>query len=287
MDMRLRITLLFVILGLVAAMGERSEAAIRRFQRNSCCPQVVCCPTVTTMTPQAAPAVARVRTYSESDTPDEEHDIDGDRLTEVAATDGVAINAPIPTHDLFLGSDRKIPKTTIARGGSNETFADVDALIAFFESPLRKQERLWRTVIMPTTKERNAEVELVNVKVRDAWIYEISRQGDNDFLLMLGVHPDRDQGKYVIAEVSAINVQSPDVLELWMLRKSFRTQYEDHTNKPLPMGHTQPRKPLHVRISGSIFLDTDHPRGTVGHGDIKNFTSWEIHPITSITILGE
>ena len=41
--------------------------------------------------------------------------------------------------------------------------------------------------------------------------------------------------------------------------------------------------PLAVAVTGSLFFDMDHVAGVVGTGDFKPDTSWEIHPVTSIT----
>ena len=144
----------------------------------------------------------------------------------------------------------------------------------------------WRSWL-PSFGKRNEEVEMVNVTVNDAWIYEISRQSDCDYHLLIGVHPSNDEGKYLNAEISSINLDSPDAMHLWNVRKSFRQQYQDQMGKSLPAGRSfaQPTPPIHIRVSGSIFLDADHDRREVGHHDIKNFTSWEIHPITKIEIL--
>jgi hypothetical protein len=195
------------------------------------------------------------------------------------------LNVSIPADDLFEGEHRMTPKTTVVHGGDAVAFNDPGELIDYFESPLRQQEQWWGTTIKKTTEERNPDIEMVNVTVNDAWIYEISHQADNDYHLLIGISPDTDDGRYMNAEISGINPDSPDASDLWALRQSFKQQYETSTHKSLPSGYTQPRSPIHIRVSGSIFLDADHGRSAVGHGDIKNFTSWEIHPITAIQIL--
>jgi hypothetical protein len=199
----------------------------------------------------------------------------------------LAFDAAITDDDIWNGHDRQTAKTTIVHGGEEQAFQDVDGLLAFFESPTRIQENWWGTIITQQTDDRNSEIELVNVTVQDAWIYEISRQNDHDYHLLIGIHPDLDQGRYLNAEIASIRLESPDAKALWAVRKSFRKQYEAQTGNLPPQGltFTQPANPIHIRVSGSIFLDADHGRAAVGHHDVKNFTSWEIHPITNIQIL--
>jgi hypothetical protein len=279
--MRVKMLLLLVGVTSFAGLAERSEACWRRRQR--CCCNY---PVFVSAAPQAAPKQPRVRTYLEGDVADDDRENvrkrpPGERRTfKLTPADAV-----IPPEDIFEGEHRKTPKTTVVHDGESRNFDTVDDLIAFFESPARQQDQYWGTVITKTTDERNPQIELVNATVRDAWIYEISHQADNDYHLLIGVNPDNDQGRYMNAEISALNPDSPDAKDLWQLRKLFKQQYENHTGKSLPKGYTQPRNPIHITLTGSIFLDADHDRRAVGHGDIKNFTSWEIHPITMIQIL--
>jgi hypothetical protein len=193
----------------------------------------------------------------------------------------------VPAADIFEGTDRFTPKTTFVHGGEVQNFPSVDDLISFFESPDRKQEN-WVNDITTSTDERN-QIEQVNVTVNDAWIYEISKQKDNDYHLLIGVSPDQDGGRYLNAEISGIDPQGPDAPDLWALRQLFKSQFPQYVGRSLPsVGRfIQPTNPIHIRITGSIFLDADHGRNIVGHGNIKNFTSWEIHPITKIEFVDE
>jgi hypothetical protein len=279
------IVLLVLAISAIAGTADRSEAGRRRRFQRCYCP----CPSVVTVTPRSIQRPTRVRTaFLESEVADD------DRENALAPVPnqlrGEAVlpsNVTIPSDDIFKGKHRKTPKTTVVHDGETQVFEDIDGLIGYFESPERRQEQWWGTVITKSTDERNAEIELVNVTVNNAWIYEVSHQADNDYHLLIGNSPDNDDGRYLNAEISGINPDSPDAKDLLDLRNSFKQQYQDYAGKPLPKGYTQPRNPIHIRVMGSIFLDADHGRAAVGHGDIKNFTSWEIHPITMIQILGD
>ncbi len=285
--------ILFFALACLAVVGvtDRSEAFWRNRRNQCCCPAFVppcCCMPFTAASPQPSVNVPRVRTPLEGAIgEEEEHErIAKESLNREHKDLLLRANVRVPASEEFEGSDRKTPKTTVVHGGDTRTFDGVDELIAYFETPERKQERWWGKMITKQTDERNA-IELVNVTVRNAWIYEISRQPDNDYHLLIGVSPDKDDGRYINAEISAINPDSDDAADLWSLRKDFVEQYQHHEGKPVPKTKrfAQPQTPIHIRLTGSIFLDADHGRSAVGHGEIKNFTSWEIHPITKIQIL--
>ncbi len=218
--MRMRIGLLLVALFVLAGNVDPSEACWHRRARRCYCP----CPAVVTVAPPSPQRPARVRTFLEGAVADDDRENVRVRPPkEARARTLLPSNTVIPAEDIFEGSHRATPKTTVVHGGESETFEDIDGLIGYFESPTRRQEQWWGTVITKTTEERNQEID--------------------------------------------------------------KKQYQDSTGNSLPTGFTQPMKPIHIRVSGSIFLDADHGRRAVGHGDIKNFTSWEIHPITNIQIL--
>lgn len=278
--MRLRIAYLLLAVCVMAGIADRAEARWRRRNQCTCCPVVVCAP--------CAPSAVTPRVFREGPVTDAgvEDELPA-ALKRTPADFMRRLNLSIPEEDIWNGKHRAGAKTSEVHDGEHKTFADVNELIQYFESPKRKQEKWWRKDIKKTTDQRNEEVEMVNVTVNDAWIYEISRQSDCDYHLLIGVHPSNDEGKYLNAEISSINLDSPDAMHLWNVRKSFRQQYQDQMGKSLPAGRSfaQPTPPIHIRVSGSIFLDADHDRREVGHHDIKNFTSWEIHPITKIEIL--
>src|SRR6266446_4889528 len=189
--MRLKTVLLLVAVTSFAGLVDRSEAGWRRRQR--CChnwPAVAC------TAPQPAPKQPRARTFLEGDVADD--DRENVRLRPPAERRAFKLtpsDAVIPPEDIFEGEHRKTPKTTVVHDGESQNFETVDGLIAYFESPKRQQEQWWGSVITKTTDERNQEIELVNATVKDAWIYEISRQGDNDYHRLIGVHPDNDEGR--------------------------------------------------------------------------------------------
>jgi hypothetical protein len=122
------------------------------------------------------PAVKKpphVRRYLEGPTAndDDENALPPRVLDHLRATALLRFNASIPDDDIFQGQHRPIPETTVVHSGENKSFNTVTELIRYFESPHRKQEQWWRTVIKQTTNERNEEIELLNVSVKYAWIY--------------------------------------------------------------------------------------------------------------------
>jgi hypothetical protein len=277
--MRARITLLLLTVCAMTGITDRAEARWRRRNQCVCCPEVACVP--------SAPTAITPRSFREGPVTDGDVEEERPLLRRTPADFLRRLNVAIPEEDIWNGSDRAGAKTSVVHGGEHQTFDGVNELIEFFELPDRKQEKWWRKDIKQSTDQRNEEIEMVNVTVKDAWIYEISRQKDCDYHLLISVDPNNHERRYLNAEISSINLDSPDAMQLWNVRKSFRQQYRDHTGRSLPTGKsfTQPTPPIHIRLTGSIFLDADHGRRAVGHHDIKNFTSWEIHPITKIEIV--
>ncbi|MFL5330025.1 MAG: hypothetical protein ACJ8C4_14060 [Gemmataceae bacterium] len=195
-----------------------------------------------------------------------------------------SFNLRLPTEDVSKADHRKTAKTSVVHRGQHLDFEGIDELIEFFEAPDRKQEKWWGKEIKRTTDKRKP-IELVDVTIKRAWVYELSHQPDRDYHLLVGVHPQHDEGRYVNIEVTAIDPKSPDAMDLLAVRRKFQSDYEAHQHKSLPSGFTQPKNAIPIRVSGSIFLDADHGREITGHGDIKNFTTWEIHPVTKIEFL--
>jgi len=82
------------------------------------------------------------------------------------------------------------------------------------------------------------------------------------------------------AEISGLPPRgSRSFSELQDARAEFENLFGDELRSG---GYTQ-FTPTHVRITGCLFYDIDHPAGAVGPRDHAPATAWEIHPITSIT----
>lgn len=128
-----------------------------------------------------------------------------------------------------------------------------------------------------------------NVTV-EGWILAVGKEKDNDFHLIVstdpadGARPNPNRDDLLNVEISALpplGSASRDVLV--EVRKRFR----DHFVPTVPdavAGYT-PLEPVHVRITGSLFFDVDHPADLVGPGPPKPSTAWEIHPVADLAVL--
>jgi hypothetical protein len=65
--------------------------------------------------------------------------------------------------------------------------------------------------------------------------------------------------------------------------KNARNEFESLFGDELMSGGYTQFTPTHMRITGSLFYDIDHPAGAVGPRRHVPASAWEIHPVTSIT----
>src|SRR5262249_3463729 len=156
-----------------------------------------------------------------------------------------------------------------------QPFPSVSALLANFPSDdvMANDPNITKA---PDSQRVSAEQ--LNVTV-PAYIYAASKERDNDFHLILGDLDATATGDFLNAEISGLpdggfraQLQSP--------RQAFKAHFGD--NVPGRSYDTYD-PPIQVTITGSIFWDIDHKPGVVGPGALKPQTSWEIHPISTIT----
>jgi hypothetical protein len=113
-----------------------------------------------------------------------------------------------------------------------------------------------------------------------AWVFFAKKENDNDYHLIIGSTADLETADLMNAEISGLPPRgSRSFSELQDARTEFESLFGDELRSG---GYTQ-FTPTHVRITGSLFYDIDHPAGAVGPRDHAPATAWEIHPVTSIT----
>ena len=290
----MRKLVLFVALALagLAAIPDAGEARCRRRCRPApagrcyypvypCQPVLVspCYPQPLFLGPaQAAPAGRPVtikgRTYRIHPTGDRgEHD--KEELDKELLALGAASN--IPVADRFHGTVRRLPKTTIATADL-KTFDSVSALRDWLtDDDTMKGLRIGKGPAVNRVAQ-----EKWNVQVK-AYVYAFRKESDNDYHVIIGDAPDAPEPKYLNAEVSGIPTGGTDAnrAKLWAVRRAFKEafQLEDEG----PDSYHRPDTPVPVRITGSLFWDSEHePPHTVGPKDFSPGTAWEIHPISAI-----
>ncbi len=175
---------------------------------------------------------------------------------------------------------RLVAKLSVAPG-KLETFAHIDDLRKSLPADavmMKHNPRMTRA-----TDFDRVEEEKRNVCVT-AFIYTISREGDNDFHVIIGGDPDDPDRLYMNVEVAGLPpVGDPFRAPLQKARDQFKKFFGAHL--PGHGFHDVKGEPIPVQITGSLFYDISHPPDTSGPKGRKPHTSWEIHPVTDIQFL--
>ena len=181
-------------------------------------------------------------------------------------------------NDEFTGTHRKMAKTTITASKTVETFADLpsfiktlpdDKVMTTRKPPISNNPYFLRVV----EEERN-------VKVREAYIFAISRHADNDFQLILGSDPDYRKAVFFLAEISGLPESSKDAYAtLSTVRTKIKNQFGNVCGKLLLLMDN----PVKVTVTGSLFFDIEEKPGKTGPKKLRTTTAWEIHPVSEIT----
>jgi len=193
----------------------------------------------------------------------------------VSATEAASF---APAGDDFAGHDRKAAKLSISNAAT-ERFTDINDLVASLVEDAKMIHHRPRI----TTNEASGRTseEDRNVRVR-AFLYAASREGDNDFHLMLGRNPTSDP-MYMTMEVSGLPPHSSDAFDRI---KHARDAYKQFFGSKLPgPSYHFYRPPIPVEIEGSLFFDITHATGGhPGPPDLRPHipTIWEVHPVTDI-----
>ena len=113
-----------------------------------------------------------------------------------------------------------------------------------------------------------------------AWVFFAKKENDNDYHLIIGSTADLETADLMNAEISGL---PPHGSRSFSKLENARNEFEGLFGDELKSGGYTQFTPTHVRITGSLFYDIDHPAGAVGPRDHAPATAWEIHPVTSIT----
>lgn len=177
--------------------------------------------------------------------------------------------------DIFAGTDRRVPKTSVATGGL-QSYPTIAALRSSFPTD---DFMLGLGITRAPDSARTSE-EQHNVTV-GGYIYAASKESDNDFHLIIG---DKDCAAgecFINVEVSGLpqDPGDPNFPTLAAVRSKFLTYFAQQQPS---RGYEKFAPPISVSLTGSIFFDVDHPAGAVGPAGLKPNSAWEIHPLTDI-----
>jgi hypothetical protein len=190
----------------------------------------------------------------------------------------LAAAAFAPPGDNFTGNDRKAAKLTIAKG-KKEQFTDLKDLVATLVPDAKMIAH--KPKITKDAKSGRSTEENRNVRT-SAFLYAASREGDNDFHVIIGRDPNSTP-MYMTVEISGL---PPKTNASFAKLNSARNAYKKFFGSKLPgTGYHFYRPPIRVEISGSLFFDITHASGGhPGPADLRPDipTIWEIHPVTGI-----
>jgi hypothetical protein len=180
----------------------------------------------------------------------------------------------------FRGKDRKAAKTSIA-DTEVEEFASLGALVHTLQSEdaMRNHDP---EITEDETMDRVDE-ERRNVRV-PAFICAIKYEADQDWHIIGAADADCDGPTFFNFEVSGLPKSSAASHDQLLDARNQLADLLDH-DLPGPGTYRQYKEtgPIPVIIQGSLFYDVDHVAGVVGPQGMRPKTSWEVHPVTSIS----
>jgi len=176
----------------------------------------------------------------------------------------------------FAGTARKAAKISIVAAPAGAT--SLSRLVAWCENHDAEMRDHDPPISSAAGSNRLPE-EMRNVATT-AWVFFAKKENDNDYHLIIGSTEDLETADLMNAEISGLPPRgSRSFPELQDARTEFESLFGDELESG---GYTQ-FTPTHVRITGCLFYDIDHPAGAVGPRGHAPATAWEIHPVTSIT----
>jgi hypothetical protein len=197
-----------------------------------------------------------------------------DRHEEAQVVLTPALSSAASSGDLFMGTDRKASKTSIAQGAI-EDFSDIASLRVTLASD---GDMINTPGISKAPDNQRTPPEQRNARVH-AFLFAAAKEKDNDFHLILGTGAGGNTDALMNSEISGLPSDATFLVPLTTVRDQFKA----HFGSDLP-GRTYALfdPPIPVIVTGSLFFDLDHQGGTVGPGALKPSSAWEIHPITEI-----
>lgn len=215
-------------------------------------------------TPQRVYTILRTNQVDEYETP--------------PASDAAVLAAPKTMKaagNTFKGTDRKAAKLSVSKKKVKK-MTDLKDVI----DGLPSESSMLDQHISKDKKSGRVPDEDRNVRVT-AWLYAASREGDNDFHLIIGRDPSLANQMYMTMEVSGLPTKTaPSYKAIKKARDAYTTFFKDN----LPgTGYDFPDPPVKLEIGGSLFFDVTHATG--GRPGPKTLRPhmpviWEVHPVT-------
>ncbi|MGZ4048732.1 MAG: hypothetical protein ACXVPU_03650 [Bacteroidia bacterium] len=121
-----------------------------------------------------------------------------------------------------------------------------------------------------------------NVSITNAYLYAISRESDNDYHMIIG-DGTATPTTLMNCECGGLPATSATSYHTMKTARDYIKSYFG-TDFCGTSGYTHFAHPIHITVlKGSLFYDIDHSPGTIGPTGFRANTSWEMHPISTIT----
>jgi hypothetical protein len=193
----------------------------------------------------------------------------------------VTVDQPkVEPEDIFTGHDRAAAKTSFPKGVKPAKEKTLDAFITDLMS--KYPDSYMKTKKISKNEDSNRVKEENKIAVVDAYICASKKETDNDFHVILCTDPSKGDQQNFTSEVTGIPKYGNQADDLIIPRNKFKDYFKDR----LPGSKYEIYDPpIHVKVTGALFFDVDHPAGAVGPAGHKPKTAWEIHPVIDIEFL--
>ena len=176
----------------------------------------------------------------------------------------------------FSGTARKVAKTSYSTGVYT-AYSNISTLRTSLQTDTYMISK-GLTNSSPRITEEDK-----NVSVTSAYLYAIARESDNDYHLVIG---DANATPATLINCEAGGLPSSSSAVSYSAMKTVRDYLKLHfgTDFCNKSGYTHFSPAIKINVlKGSIFYDVDHLPGITGPAGYRASTSWEIHPINTIT----
>jgi hypothetical protein len=171
----------------------------------------------------------------------------------------------------FAGVARARAKTSYVSGQA-QAFNSISDIIKSLPTDNTMRKKLNANSARIAEEMKNVSLSL------NVYLFAIKKESDNDYHLIIGDNKDVSKATFLNAEVSGLPAR-PDAK-----MQKVRDYVESHFIQVCgPSYAVFSQNPIPIKISGSVFYDVDHLPGEIGPVGLQPKTSWEIHPIASIT----
>jgi hypothetical protein len=173
---------------------------------------------------------------------------------------------------VFAGKHRAAAKTSFVTGVATKSFNSISELIASLTPDSIIRPKLTRNSKRIADEQKNVRLE------KSIFLYAMKNEDDNDYHLIIGDNIKLSKANLFNIEISGVPKSGNTTI--LKVRNFFKDNFGQVCG---PKYAVFKDDPIPIKVSGSVFYDVDHPAGQVGPVGMRPKTSWEIHPVASIS----